>query len=299
MRLLKNKNDYRNILENYSFVLPALLIFSIFYIYPFYKVFALSLFEWDGVSPTQTFIGLKNFKNIIFDDPYWWQSMRQAGYITVFALTFQNALALILALLCDRAIKKGTVYRTIFFIPPVLSEIVVGLVWKWIYDGNWGLLNSWLTNLGLADLARTWLGDSQTALICVAIVHAWKGFGWGFIILLAGLQNIPKQLYESAEVDGAGLLTSIWKITFPLMIPVFFMVTILTILGSMQAFVLILAMTGGGPGYYTEVPVTRILAAMLASSRFGYACAQGIIFGMILMIISFIQIKLSKFFKQV
>jgi len=286
-------------LGSFAFVLPALLIFAVFYLYPFFNVFLLSLHEWDGVNPSQNFVGFTNFVNIVDNDPYFWQSMRQAGYITLIALVFQNALALVLALACDRAIKRNAVYRVIFFIPPVLSEVVVGIVWKWIFDGNWGLLNNWLNMVGLGRLAHTWLGDSSTALTCIALVHSWKGFGWGFIILLAGLQAIPTQLYEAAQIDGAGSWKSIRKVTFPLMIPTFFMVTILTILGSMQVFVLILSMTGGGPGYNTEVPVTRIIASMLASSRFGYACAQGIIFGAILMIVSFIQIRVSKVLTRV
>ncbi len=290
---------FKDLAGNYAFVLPALLIFSIFYIYPFYKVFSLSLFEWDGVSPTQTFVGLQNFRNAIFNDAYYWQSMKQAGYITLFALTLQNILALALALAVDQGIRRGgMIYRVIFFIPPVLSEIVVGLVWKWIFDGNWGLLNSWLTQLGLAQYTHTWLGETATALTCVAIVHSWKGFGWGFIILLAGLQGIPRDIYEAAEVDGASALRKMWSITFPLLVPIFFMVTILTILGSMQAFMLIMSMTGGGPGYNTEVPVTRIISSMMSNSQFGYACAQGLIFGGILMLVSFIQIQLSKLMKQ-
>lgn len=293
-----NARKLRDRLGSSLFVVPALAIFCVFYIYPFYKVFSLSLYDWDGVSPTQTFVGVDNFRNVFANDPYWWQSVRQAGFITLFALVFQNALALVLALACDRAVRRTTVYRVIFFIPPILSEIVVGLVWKWIYDGNWGLLNAWLSAVGLEHLTRTWLGDSQTALVCVAIVHAWKGFGWGFIILLANLQSIPEQVYEAASLDGAGRLRSIWNVTFPLMIPTFFMVTILTILGSMQVFALILAMTGGGPGYHTEVPVTRIIASMISSSRFGYACAQGIVFGGILLVVSFGQIWASKVLKR-
>jgi len=220
--------------------------------------------------------------------------MRQAGYITLIALVFQNALALGLAWACDRDIKGGNIYRVIFYLPPVLSEVVVGLVWRWIYDGNYGLLNYWLQNIGLGHLVRDWLSDPKTALISVAIIHCWKGFGWGFIIFLAGLQTIPRQLYEAARVDGANSWQTFKKVTVPLMIPVFILVSILTILGTMQVFVLILSMTGGGPGYHTEVPVTRILASMVGSSRFGYACSQGIIFGAILLAVSFIQIRISK-----
>lgn len=284
----------KSTLENYLFVLPAVVIFSIFYIYPFSQVFLLGLYEWDGILPTKTFVGLQNFKEIIFSDPIWWQSMLQAGWITLVALTFQNALAFLLAWACDREIKLKNYYRLIFFIPPVLSEVVVGLVWQWILEGNYGLLNTWLTNLGLTNLVRNWLTDPKTALNCVAIVHSWKGFGWGFLIFLAGLQTIPRQLYEAAKVDGASSWAAFRKITIPLMAPVAILVSILTVLGTMQAFVLIIAMTGGGPAYHTQVPVLRILASMRDSSRFGYACGQGIIFGIILVTISFIQYRFSK-----
>lgn len=284
----------KSTLENYLFILPAVTIFSIFYIYPFAQVFLLGMSDWDGISVTKTFVGLTNFKEIIFSDPPWWQSMRQAGWITLIALIFQNALAFLLAWACDREIRLKNYYRLIFFLPPILSEVVVGLVWGWLLEGNYGLLNSWLANLGLTHLARSWLTDPKTALNCVAIVHCWKGFGWGFLIFLAGLQTIPRELYEAARVDGANSWSMFRKITIPLMIPVAILVSILTVLGTMQAFVLITAMTGGGPGYHTEVPVLRILASMRGSSRFGYACAQGIIFGVILIFISFIQYRFSK-----
>ncbi|MEK6715074.1 MAG: sugar ABC transporter permease [Candidatus Omnitrophota bacterium] len=288
----------KSTLANYLFVLPAVVIFGVFYIYPFLKVFQLSLMEWDGILPTMQFVGMSNFKEIM-QDKIWWNSMWQAGYITLIALTFQNCLALLLALACDREIKAGNFFRVIFFIPPILSEVVVGLIWQWILDGNYGILNTTLHNLGLSALVHNWLSDPKTALTCIAVVHSWKGFGWGFIILLAGLQTIPRQLYEAAKVDGAGSWHVFTKITLPLMVPVFSMVIILTILGSMQVFVLIVSMVGQGLVHHTDVPVLRILASMTGSSRFGYACAQGIIFGLVLIIVSFTQKKLSERIRQV
>jgi ABC-type sugar transport system permease subunit len=285
---------FKSTLQNYLFVLPAVAIFTIFYIIPFIWVFHLSLCDWDGILPTKTFVGLSNFKEIFLQDKIWWQSMLNAGYITLFALIFQNALAFLLAWACDREIRLKNWFRVIFFIPPVLSEVVVGLVWKWILNGDYGLLNYWLVKMGFADLVRNWLSDPNTALTTVAVVHSWKGFGWGFLIFLAGLQTIPRELYEAAYVDGANAWASFKKITLPLMVPVIVLVAILTILGTMQAFVLIIAMTGGGPAYHTQVPVLRILASMRGSSRFGYACAQAITFGVILVIISFIQYRVSK-----
>ena len=284
----------KSTLENYAFVLPAVTIFFIFYVIPFIWVFQLGLYDWDGILPTKIFVGMDNFKEIIFQDKIWWQSMLNAGYMTAIALTFQNILAFLLALACDREIRMKNFYRLIFFIPPVLSEVVVGLVWQWILDGNYGLLNSWLAHFGMQNLVHNWLSDPQTALTAVAVVHSWKGFGWGFLLFLAGLQIIPRELYEAARVDGANAWVSFKKITLPMMVPVIIMVAILTILGTMQVFVLINTMTDGGPAYHTEVPVTRIFASMRGSSRFGYACAQGIIFGIILMALSFTQYRLSK-----
>ena len=290
-------------LENYLFILPAVLIFSVFYVFPFYKTFHLSLHEWNGISAHQQFVGGDNFFELK-DDHIWWDSMGHAVFITLFALTFQNALAFALALACDREIRLGKFYRVIFFIPPVLSEVVVGLIWQWIlYSGTQngqhiGLLNNLLDKLGLDQLIRSWLSDPKTALTCIALVHSWKGFGWGFIMLLAGLQTIDRQLYEAAKVDGAGTLSIFKNVTLPLMMPVILVVVILTILGSMQVFVLVLSMVGQGLGYHTEVPVTRILASMTGAKRFGYACAQAISFGVILVMVSFVLKKISNRLKQ-
>ncbi|MBU0547548.1 MAG: sugar ABC transporter permease [Candidatus Omnitrophica bacterium] len=282
--------------ENYTFVLPAVMIFSIFYIIPFIWVFQLGLFEWDGISFTKVFVGLDNFKEIFLQDKNWWQSIWNASYITLIALTFQNILAFMLAWACDREIRMKNFYRVIFFIPPVLSEVVVGMAWRFIINDIDGanIINRMLIGMGFGNLAHNWLSDPNTALTTVALVHCWKGFGWGFLIFLAGLQTIPRELYEAARVDGASAWQSFKKITIPLMIPVVVLVAILTVLGTMQVFVLIVSLVGGEFAGHTSVPVLRILASMRGSSRFGYACAQGITFGMVLIAISFIQYRFSK-----
>jgi ABC-type sugar transport system permease subunit len=290
----------KSTLENYFFILPAVIIFTIFYIIPFLWVFQLSLSDWDGILPTKTFVGLQNFKEIATQDPSWWQAMWNAGYITLIALTLQNALAFLLALACDREIKMKNFYRVVFFIPPVLSEIVVGMAWRFIISDVDGanIVNRMLVSVGLPQLVHNWLSDPKIALTTVALVHSWKGFGWGFLIFLAGLQTIPKEFYEVARVDGASAWDSFKMITIPLMVPVIVLVAILTVLGTMQAFALILGLVGGEFAGHTSVPVLRILAVMRDSSRFGYACAQGISFGVILVAISFIQYRLSRRYRQ-
>lgn len=278
----------------YILILPAIAIFATFSIYPFYELAHTSLQSWDGISPTRTFVGLQNYLDIFWHDPVFWQSFRHAGYVTLLALTLQNAVALLLAIAVDRKIKGNTVYRTIFFIPPILSEVLVGLIWTWIYNGDSGILNQLLVGMGLGAWSRDWLSDPNTALSAIAVIHMWKGFGWGFILFLAGLQTIPDELYEAARVDGASPWYRFRHITLPLLFPVMIIVSILTILGTMQIWALIVATSQGGPGYHTEVPITRIFHSMLGTSRFGYACAQGIVFGLILLVASLVQLRFQR-----
>ncbi len=250
-------------LQNFFFVLPAFAIFCVFYIYPFLNMIFLSFHQWRGIGPMH-FIGLRNYQELMTDN-LWWSSMWHAGYITLIALTFQNALAFTLALACDQEIRMKRFYRIVFFIPPVLSEVVVGLIWNWILNPEMqnghhiGLLNHLLYTSGFPQLVHDWLGDPKTALTVIAIVNSWKGFGWGFIMLLAGLQTIDKQLYEAAKVDGASAWKTFTNVTIPMMLPVILVVVILTILGCMQVFVLILTMVNEGLVNHTDVPVTRIL----------------------------------------
>lgn len=288
----------------YLFVFPALALFAVFSVYSFFLLTSTSLLDWDGIFPrnpflnltayAERFVGVRNYVEVVAQDTVFWRSFWQAGYITVLALTLQNALALLLAIAANRRLPGGGVYRTIFFIPPILSEIVVGLIWFWIYDGNYGIFNEVLTAIGLPHFTRSWLADPQTALTALAVIHMWKGFGWGFVLFLAGLQTIPEELHEAARVDGASPWFRFCHITLPLLWPVCIVVSVLTILGTMQIFALIIATTQGGPGYHTEVPITRIFASMLGSARFGYACAQGILFGLILLIVSLVQLRFQR-----
>ncbi|MCM8786505.1 MAG: sugar ABC transporter permease [Candidatus Omnitrophica bacterium] len=291
----------KSTLENYAFILPALLIFFIFYVIPFIWVFQFSLTNWDGIQPIKKFIGLDNFKEILFTDKSWWRAFLNAGYICLIALIFQNTLAFLLALACSRKIRFRNFYQTVFFIPPILSEIVVGMVWRFILNDIDGanILNRLLNFIGLSQFVNKWLANPNIVLTTIAFVHSWKGFGWGFLIFLAGLVAIPTELYEAAILDGASSLKCFRKITLPLMLPVIALVSILTILGTMQGFVLILGLVGGEFAGYASVPVLRILAAMRDYLRFGYACAQGVSLGLILVIVSFIQYKLLKKFRKI
>ncbi|MBD3246841.1 MAG: ABC transporter permease subunit [Candidatus Omnitrophica bacterium] len=290
--------SFRDKFSNFSFVLPALAIFSVFYLYPFFYTFVLSFQKYDLISNPQ-FVGFDNFREILFSgDPWWkndwWSSMYNGAFITFWALTFQNILAFALALCVDKVIRLNKFYRVVFFILPVLSEIIIGLLMKQLLSGEpigSDVLNRWLYSMGLGGLTGEWLGE-ETVRLVTALVHCWKGFGWAFIILLAGLQNIPEQLYEAARIDGANAWQTFYKVTVPLLLPVMALVFVLTILGTMQAFAMILALTGGAGGL-TEVPVMRIYDHLRIRMA-GLACAEGVVLGIILIFVSFTMLFISK-----
>lgn len=279
--------------KNFSFVLPAVFIFALFYIYPFIYTFFLSFQRYDFLSQME-FVGLANYKEILFYDESWWQTMYRGGFITFWALTFQNILALILALAVNRLTRSQKFYWVIFFLLAVLSEIIIGLLMQQILSGppqGGDVLNNILNTFGLNNLTRQWLG-SDRVLLTTSLVHCWKGFGWAFVLLFAGLQTIPEQLYEAARIDGASAFQCFKRITLPLLMPVIVVVMVLTILGTMQAFAMILALTRGAGGL-TEVPVMRIYNHV-RGDQVGLACAEGVVLGVILICVSFVMFFISK-----
>lgn len=292
MKKLKISED----VQSFLFVLPALVIFVFFYVIPFFYTFWLAFHRGSGIGEF-TFVGLANFKKVIFQDKLWWNSVKYSFYITLWALTFQNALAFMLALAVDKAIRTGNIYRVIFFLLPIISEIIFGLLVRKLLLYDPGVFNHLLEKIGLGRFTHDWLGDPKTALTCLAITHCWRGFGWGFIILLAGLQSIPTQLYEAARIDGANAIQRFTKITLPLMIPVVCLVVILTVLGTVQVIGLPMALTRGGPAQKTTVAVYRIYNE-LNNYHLGYASTEGIILGVILIVISFTLLSISRRLKR-
>lgn len=283
---------------SFSFVLPALVIFSIFYIYPFLYIFVLSFQEYDLISQP-TYVGFTNFREIFFDvtpwwDSMWWNSVRNGIFITFWALTFQNILAFLLAMGVDKVIRLNKFYRVVFFLLPIISEIIIGVLMKQLLASEpvgRDVFNQVLSHIGLGSFKQNWLGEHRV-LLTTALVHCWKGFGWAFIIFLAGLQSIPEQLYEAARIDGANTFQIFLRITLPLLMPVTTLVIVLTILGTMQTFAMIFALTGGAGGL-TEVPV-MLIYNHIKGAQAGLACAEGIILGLMLVIVSFAMFFISK-----
>ncbi len=243
-----------------------------------------------------TFISIAKGGFSFAPDLQWWNSVRRSFYITLWALTFQNCLAFILALGVDRAVRTGQIYRVIFFLLPVLGEVIIGLLLRIMLSHYPGVFNHLLESIGLGAWAQNWLGK-DLALATLAISHCWRSFGYGFIILLAGLQTIPEQLYEAARIDGANALQRFTKVTVPMLIPIIFLVIILTVLGTVQIIGLPMALTRGGPAGKTTVSILRIFND-LNNSHVGYASAEGLILGLILVTLSFGLLRISKKIKS-
>lgn len=288
-----SRKNREETLMGYVFILPALILFLVFGLYPFYRTILISFTNWDGISSSYAFIGLENYRQI-FSDALWWKSMLNGLFFAVTAIVFMNGLALALALAVDRKIRGQSIYRAVFYVPTILSGVVVAIIWKWLYQPIGGPINQLLALVGLGSLAKAWLADSSTVLWAVAIASMWMGIGSPFLLFLAGLQGVPVELYEAARIDGAGERQLFWYITIPFLIPVTTIITILTLLGAMQMFNLVLAMTNGGPGYATEVPVLHIYREAFKLFDFGYATALSMVFGILLLIISMLQMGLSR-----
>lgn len=278
----------------YLFILPTLVLFAVFSVYPFARTLELSFTNWNGLASSFDTVGLSNYL-AVFRDNVWWASIRNGLLLAAVALILMQGLGLLLAVAVDRKIKGQALYRTLFYIPPILSGIAVAIVWKWLYEPNNGVINTTLENIGLGDLAHPWLADPNTALWAISIVSVWQGVGYPFLLFLAGLQGIPGEMYEAARMDGASGSQIFRRITLPLLRPVMGIVSVLTFLGAMQTFNLVIAMTKGGPGYATEVPILHIFrAAFGPAPDFGYASALSVVFGLMLFGVSMVSLYLSR-----
>ena len=277
-----------------AFVLPTVVLFALFSVYPFIRTIELSLTNWDGLSRSYDYVGLANYVAAAFDG-VWWSSMFNGLILSGVALTVMQLIGMLLALAVNSRPRGAGLYQAVFYIPPILSGIVVAILWKWIYDPMTGALNQGLASIGLGDWAQPWLGDASTALWAISAASVWQGVGYPFLLFLAGLQGVPTELYEAARVDGASAWQLFTRITLPLMMPVIGTVSVLTFLGGMQTFNLVLAMTNGGPGYATEVPILTIYRSAFGHTpSFGYASALSMIFGVLLLIVSLLSLRLTK-----
>lgn len=266
---------------------PALIIYVCFSIIPIFMSFYYSLMSWNGFSDMQ-FVGLNNFTKL-FGDRLFWNSIINNVYVIVASVVGQLSIALFLALLLNRKLKGAKIFRTIGFIPVILSSVVVALTWNLIYNSETGLLNELLRSIGLDSFALNWLGDQKIAMLSVSVTIIWQFIGLYFIIFLAGLQNIPGEILEAAKIDGASEWKQTWSITIPMLKETIFASLILAISGSLKAFDQIYVMTNGGPAHATEVSAIYMYNKTFESLQFGYGSTIAVmifIFGIVLITIT-------------
>lgn len=251
----KNKRFAKHMVH--LFLLPALLFYVGFMIYPIFQALLNSFFSWKGLTRDE-FIGLQNFIRLFTESPFKETFVRALGHNVVFfigAMLTKLVVAFGLAMLVNSKIRGKELFKTLFFVPKLLSVIVVGFLFSLILNPSYGALNSFLRAIGLESLAKPWLGDPDTALYTIILVNSWYGFGFAVLIFLVGLQAISPEIYEAARIDGASGLTMTGKITIPLAMPSIMIMSILTFIGAFETFELIFAMQGssGGPYYSTDV----------------------------------------------
>lgn len=287
-RTSKIKIKYRRseVISGYLFILPSLIIFVTFMIIPIFMGLYISLTDYDGFK-TMNFIGLKNYADM-FKDSYFQVSFKNNILYTLFTVPGTLILSLLLAVAVNKGIKGSPVFKTVFFFPYITSMVAVGIIWTLLFNPTVGPINSFLKSVGISN-PPGWLLSTKSALPAVMIVTIWKWAGYYMIIFLAGLQGIPKQLYEASEVDGASGITRFFHITLPLLSPTTFLILILLIINSFQVFDLINIMTEGGPGRATNVLVYRIYQEGFKYMHFGYASAEAYFLFAIILIITGIQ----------
>jgi raffinose/stachyose/melibiose transport system permease protein len=276
------------------FIAPAFIIYSLFQFYPIISGMYYGLTDWDGFNPNFNFVGFDNFKELT-NDPLIYESVMNSFKLTVLVVLIQNGLALFLAILVDKKMRGVTIFRTVYFIPVLLSTAVVGFIWSTIFNPIIGSWQVFFDVLGLESIAKMdLLGTSSTSLNAVIFVVIWQYTGYSMIIYLAGLQTIPKDLYEAADMDGANRWMKFKHVTFALIAPALTINMVLSTIGTLKMFDHVYVLTGGGPGNASQVIGTAIYTIAFSNYRFGYGVALSMLLFLVIAIISLVQLKLLK-----
>lgn len=273
----------------YVFIAPSIVGFTVFVLYPLITSAYYALTSWNAVS-TPIFIGIRNFLYMFQSDPSFWPSLKATGLFVLMSVPSSLVFGLLLAMLLNRSLPGIRWFRTIFYLPVVLPSIATLTLWKFIFDPKFGFANELLSALHLPT--SLWLGSYTMALPSIVIIGLW-GVGGTMIIFLAGLQAVPRELYEAAKLDGAGTWPIFWRVTLPLISPILFLELVMQIIGSMQAFNQPAVLTGGGPGFSTDLFMYNIWQNAFQNQQFGFAEAQVWVLFVAIILITVFTFRLS------
>ncbi|MDD3206506.1 MAG: sugar ABC transporter permease [Lachnospiraceae bacterium] len=276
------------------FVLPALLLFLVFGIAPLITTGVYSLFDYDGIGKMD-FLGLNNYIKLFTEDRYFPRALKNSFVLAGASIFIQLPISLVLALILAKGVKGEKAFRTIYFIPVVISSMVIGQLWMKIFHSEYGLLNIFIRFLGMKDFEYSWLSNPSTAFISTVVPSIWQYIGYHMLIFYAGIKSISTDYYEAARIDGATNWQTAIKITIPLLAPVLKTCMVFALTGSLRAFDLIYVMTNGGPNHASDVPGTLMYNNLFRKGLYGYGSAQAFFIVLECIILSFI---ISRIFKK-
>lgn len=270
------------------FPVPALALYLFFFAYPTVQAVQYALTDWDGYSATYDNVGLSSFTELATGDDVFRNAAANNLKLTLTVVLAQTALALLLALYLVRTTRASTLLRALFFLPTVLSSVSVAFVWRFVYDPDGGLLNSALRAVGAGSWQSVYLGNPDTAVFWLALTQVWFHVGQMMVVFIAGLQAIPRELYEAADLDGAGRWARFRYVTWPLVAPATGIVVAYTTVQSFKAFDLVLGLGGNPPGPALDLLSTRVYTTF-SNNRFGYAAAQSLVFMALIALLTWVQ----------
>lgn len=289
---MHSKPKVRRWIVGYLFILPSIIGFSVFVAYPLLSSMYYALTEWSGYDRPR-FVGFDNFKYLFSEDPAFWPSVKATLYFVLLSVPSSLLLGLFLAMMLNRNLPGIKWFRTIYYLPTVVPSIATLTLWLFIFQPQYGLANTLLRQLGLPE--GTWLTSETTALPSIVLIGLWQ-VGSGVIIFLSGLQSVPQEMYEAAEVDGATRWRMAFSITIPMITPILFLQLILGIIGSFQAFNQVQVLTGGGPNFATSLLNFKIYTDAFNNRMFGYAIAEVWILFVIIMLFTALTYRYSNRF---
>lgn len=282
-------------LEVTPFLLPGLALFAIFVLWPQIQGLRVAFYNWNIMPGSeQEFVGLANFRRAMAD-PVVRIAVRNTLLYTLITVPVQMFLGLLVAIALNTAIRGRVIWRAVYYIPVLTSWVVVSFVFKYLFNGGGAPINYIFKDL-LFILPRyvDWFQDPWTAQVPITTLGIWKGIGWNMMIFLAGLQSIPKELYEAAAIDGANRAQSLWRVTLPLMRPVMLFALVMLTIGGFGVGISVMLLTGGGPLNETQVIITYMYDQGFKYFEFGYGAAIAVLLGLTLFVISFFQFKFLK-----
>ncbi|MEV6107260.1 sugar ABC transporter permease [Streptomyces sp. NPDC051940] len=272
------------ITPSWWFAAPALLLFAFVVLVPSGRGVYYAFTDWDGLDPSYSMVGLDNFTAMLSDDDAV-QALGNTLLIAVAITVVQNGVGLLLALGVNSAIRSRNVLRVLLFAPAVVTPVVTAYLWRNLLGPD-GAVNSLLGLVGPDSWKQDWLGDPDLALWCVVGVIVWQFAGYSMVIFLAGLQSIPKEIHEAADIDGAGPVRRFWSVTRPLLAPALTINLMLSVIGGLKLFDQVYALTGGGPGHATDTLSTLIYKDAFTLGEFGYSIALAVVLTIIVAVAS-------------